>query len=330
MPILTGSFLALGLAITPAATGGHWMVATGTGACSVSMVDFADGPNGFAAGSFNCGLVSSDGGYSWSAVEVIPAQSQSLAWAHATTADELYAARNGLYRSMDRGASWTQVGPWDVNSSGTLFDIAFLGSGRMVAIKGGQTWTSSDAGDNWTLRYAGEMDRNFHELHFPTASLGFATGGVVRGSSGNGIGTVLRSDDGGDSWSLIEFAHGAITAADFVDSDHAMAAVQNHWTTTMYVTTDGAQTWQALPVAPAGYITNLKHRDADHWYATNADGCIFSSSDGGQSWRQGYCDENFRALASISLRGGAAAVAAGNDGLVLYEDGIFDDGFDSP
>ncbi len=322
--------LALGAGPGAPAAAGDWVLASGTGTCSVTSVDFPDGPRGFAAGAFNCGLLTMDGGYSWTPIDVVPEHGQSLVWAHAASADELYAARLGFYRSTDRGASWAQVGPWDTSSPGSIFDVAFLASGRLVAIKGGQTWTSDDQGDHWTLRYPGEMDRNFHELHFPgSGAIGYATGGVVRGSMGNGIGTVLRTADAGATWTVLDFPHGAITAADFVDSDHAMVAVQNHWTGRLYVTSDGAATWQALPSAPPGWITSLKQRSASHWYAATADGCLQTSRNGGHSWQADYCDADFRALASINLRGGAA-VAAGNDGLVLYEDRILRSGFEGP
>lgn len=320
-------FLALALAAGQGVPSDDWVVASGTGTCSVSSVDFPDGPRGFAAGSFNCGLLTEDGGLTWSPIRVVPDQGQSLLWAHAASADELYAARRALYRSGDRGATWSQVGGWDAGSGGSVFDVAFPGPDRLVLIKGGQIWTSDDAGGAWALTYPGEMDINFHELHFPTATIAYATGGVIR--LGAGIGTVLRSDDGGESWNRLDFPYGKINAASFVDVDHGMAAVQDSAATFgLYATADGGRSWQALPSAPPGLVNQLRHRDAQHWYATTYQGCVYDSRDGGQSWRQGYCDPQGRALASLSLRGGAA-VAAGNDGLVLYENRLFADGFEA-
>lgn len=328
MLALATPLFALSLAAGQGVPSDDWIVASGTGSCSVSSVDFPDGPRGFAAGTFNCGLLTEDGGLTWSPIRVVPDQGQSLLWAHAATADELYAARRALYRSTDRGATWAPVGAWDPGSTGSVFDVAFPQPDRLVAIKGGQIWTSDDAGGSWTLAYPGEMDVNFHELHFPLPATGYATGGVVR--EGTGLGTVLRSDDGGANWTRLDFPHGKITAASFVDVDHGMAATQQAGSAFgLYATADGGQSWQALPAPPPGLVNQLRHRDAQHWYATTFDGCVYDSRDGGQHWRQGYCDPQGRALASLSVRGGAA-VAAGNDGLVLYENRLFGDGFEAP
>lgn len=322
------SFIALALAAGQRAPADDWVVASGTETCSVTSVDFPDGPRGFAAGSFNCGLLTEDGGYSWSPIRVVPDQGQSLMWAHAVSADELYAARRGFYRSTDRGQTWSQVGAWDRESQGTVFDVSFFDASHYVAIKGGQIWSSTDAGVNWTLSFAGDIDMNFHELHFPSAEIGYATGGKLVGGD-TLAGTVLRSADAGANWTRLDFPYGKINAASFVDVDHGMVSTQSADGFGLYVTADGAQTWQPLPNPPPGLINQLKHRDAQHWYATTFEGCVYTSRDAGQNWQEGYCDPQQRALASISLRGGAA-VAGGNDGLVLYENGVFHDGFDQP
>lgn len=320
--------------LAAALTAGHgappaddWLLAGGTETCSVTSLDFPDGPRGFAAGAFNCGLLTEDGGYAWTPIRVVPDQGQSLLWAHAASQDELYAARRGLYRSTDRGQTWAQVGAWSSDSQGSVFDIHFFDATHYVAIKGGQIWNSTDAGENWTLTYPGEFNINFHELNFPGADVGYATGGVIR--EGDGLGTVLRSEDGGASWALLPFPYGKINAARFVDADHGMVATQGQAGFGLYVTADGAQTWQALPSTPPGLVNQLRYRDAQHWYATTFEGCVYESRDGGQTWQEGFCDPQGRALASLSVRGGAA-VAGGNDGLVVYENRIFRDGLETP
>src|SRR5690606_9068555 len=110
MLALTPILLALTLAGGQPAASDAWLPATGTDSCSVTDVDLADATHAFAAGAFNCGLVSSDGGRSWTAIEVVPQEGQSLLWAHAASADTLYAARRQTYRSDDGGANWVQLG----------------------------------------------------------------------------------------------------------------------------------------------------------------------------------------------------------------------------
>lgn len=316
------SLLALALATTQGAPDSDWLNARGTESCSVSSVDFT-GLQGFAAGSFNCGLLTDDGGYSWTPVRVMPQMGQSLMWAYAAGSGELFAARNGLFRSRDSGATWSEVGALSAQN-GSMPDLLRVEGRHWVAIKGGQLLTSDDDGDNWIVAYPGEFNVNFHQLHFPTPQIGYASGGIARqfGSVGN----VLRTDDGGANWTMLDFEHGKITAADFVDADHALVATQSEG---LFVTADGAQTWQPLGAAPgAGLVNALAHRDALHWYAITTTGCLYESFDGGLNWEQGYCDRDERVLASLNVRGGAA-VAAGNDGLVIYENRIFRAGFDA-
>jgi len=297
-----------------------WVLASGTGTCSATDVDFAAGPSGFSAGGFNCGLVTADGGFTWSPVSVVPQQGQSLLWSGARSADELYAARLGLYRSLDRGQTWNELGALS-EGIGSIFDVHFRDDGGLVLIKGGQIQVSHDDGATWTISYPGEININFDELHFPAADIGYATGGITR-SSGT-IGTVLRSEDGGESWTLLEFTHGKITAADFTDADHALVATQYEG---LFMSADGGATWNALAAAPpGGLIVDLAHRDAQHWYAATFDGCVLESRDGGSTWQQEFCDPDGRALNALSVKGGAG-VAVGNDGLVVYEDRIFLDG----
>lgn len=54
--------LALLLALPFTADAAGWLPAEGAGVCSVTDVDFSDALHGFAAGAFNCGPVTADGG----------------------------------------------------------------------------------------------------------------------------------------------------------------------------------------------------------------------------------------------------------------------------
>ncbi len=316
--------LLLGSLLLPAATGviaaDDWLVAGGSGNCAVSDVDFSDPRHGFAAGSFNCGLVSDDGGLNWSAIEVIPEQGQSLLWAHAASASELWAARRGLFHSTDRGATWVELGGLS-GGGGNIQSVAFIDRDRLLLDKGDQIQRSDDGGVSWSIVYPGEFGVAFNQLHVPTAQVAYATGG--RGAANTG--SVLRSDDGGLSWTVLDFPHGNITAAVFLDAGHAIAATQN---LEIYSTSDGAQTWQFTGKLPGGLLGDLGLRGAHHLYGASIDGCLYESFDAGHSWPgASWCDPAQRSLNSVSTRGGAV-VAAGNDGLVIRENRILVDGFD--
>jgi photosystem II stability/assembly factor-like uncharacterized protein len=297
-----------------------WLVAGGTGTCAVSDVDFSDPQHGFAAGSFNCGLISDDGGLNWNAIEVIPEQGQSLLWAGAGSTTELWAARRGLFHSADRGATWAELGGLS-EGVGNIESVAFIDADQLLMDKGDQIQRSDDDGVSWNIVYPGEFGVAFNELHVPTAQIAYATGG--RGAANTG--SVLRSDDGGLSWTVLDFPHGNITAAVFIDADRAIAATQN---LEIYTTSDGAQTWQLTGNLPGELLNDLGLRGERHLYGAAIDGCLYESFDAGRSWPAAtWCDPVERSLNSVSTRGGAV-VAAGNEGLVIWENRIFVDGLD--
>ena len=96
-------------------------------------------------------------------------------------------SRNGVYRSVDGGSSWTLVQPGNVGQIAFAPDdpslaIAALGSGVVV---------SHDAGVSWTFH---ALDPAWH------VAIGPLEGSGVRRVYATGEDTIWRSIDGGDSW----------------------------------------------------------------------------------------------------------------------------------
>lgn len=312
--------VAAALALAPSLNS-DWILGQGATNCSATDVDFSDARHGVASCAFSAAMRSSDGGLNW---QVIPTGlQQSLVFAHAATASELYVARLGLYRSTNSGTTWSEVGALSANA-GSVFDVHFDGN-RRVAIQGGNLLLSTNAGINWQVAFAAQQDVNFDELHFPTPTTGFANGGIS--SELGSFGSVARTLDGGASWTLLPFPHGQITAADF--RSPATGAVAT-LTSQIYATSNGGANWHLLGTLPdSAYLTDLVQRSDRHWYGTTLSGCILETDDAGLTWVASVCDPSSRALTAITLRGGAA-VAVGNDGVVYYEDRIFRDGFSAP
>ena len=307
------------LAFTAGVAPVDW-IAIEAGTCNGTDVDFSDARHGFATCAFSDAMTTDDGGLSWT---VFPTGlQQSLLFAHAQSPTDLYAARLGLYHSIDGGSNWEEIGGLGANG-GSVFDVHFGDNGHLVAIQGGVLRYSDDMGASWEVGYPGKFGVYFDELHFPTPLVGYASGGNT--TELGSVGSVLRTDDGGYNWTLLAFPHGEITAADFDTDAHGVVATLQG---AAYETGDGGATWQPLASLPdAAILLDLAMRDATHWIGVSIQGCLYETHDAGQGWQTGYCDPDTRALAALTLDG-AAAVAVGNDGLALYENRIFRDGLE--
>jgi photosystem II stability/assembly factor-like uncharacterized protein len=311
--------LALGAA-APAGHGTDWIVASLDAGCDLTDVDFPDRLHGFATCAFSDAMTTDDGGLSWHVFGT--GLQQSLLFAHAASTDELYSARLGFYRSTDRGQHWEELGGLS-NNFGSVFDVYFGAAGHLVAIQGGTLLTSEDGGNEWDPRWPETQGVYFDELHFPSESVGYASGG--NSSEQGSIGSILRTDDAGASWTPLAFTHGEIVAADFFGEDHGVVATQPG---ELWSTSDGGGSWQRIgPTPDASLFMDLVHRSGTHWYAVSLQGCLYETHDAGASWETGYCDPDSNALAALTLRGGPA-IAGGNGGVVLFENRILENGFD--
>lgn len=304
----------------PAQHNTNWIPASESSSCDLTDIDFSDRMHGFATCAFDTAMTTDDGGLSWTAFGTN--LQQSLLFAHAASTDELYAGRLGFYHSTNRGQTWEELGGLS-NNFGSVFDVYFGDAGHLVAIQGGTLLTSDDGGAQWDPRYPETAGVYFDELHFPSASIGFASGGITTGLGSSG--SILRTIDAGQHWDLLSFTHGEITAADFIDDQFGVVATQPG---ELYATADGGDNWQLIGPAPDGSILlDIVHRDALHWYAVSFQGCLYETRDAGVNWETGYCDAASNALAAITLRGGPA-VAGGNSGVLLFENRILQAGFE--
>jgi len=131
----------------------------------------------------------------------------------------VYSANNygllGVYRSTDRGVSWTQVkGPtnpnlldWGVNGTGTggqgWYDLAISASPvdkNVVLVGGVNIWRSSNGGANWTLsaHWTGGGGKPFVHADIHTLAFKPNTAEVWAGCDG---GMYVSPNSGATSWS---------------------------------------------------------------------------------------------------------------------------------
>jgi hypothetical protein len=160
------------------------------------------------------------------------------------------------------------------------FDVmSFALSGRLMVASGhpgeGQDLPadlglrqSSDGGTSWTgVSLEGQVD--FHRLR--------AAGAVVVGLSAHD-GRLLRSDDGGRTWTDLGTPALFDLALDPADADHVVGTTKQG----PVVSTDGGATF--APIAGAPLLALLAWTPKE-LYGVTPDGGVHTSTDGGSTWR---------------------------------------------
>jgi photosystem II stability/assembly factor-like uncharacterized protein len=225
-----------------------------------------------------------------------------------------------LLRSRDGGQTWTGL------ATGIRSDIRHLGlidDDSLVVGAGCSLRRSDDAGSSFTRLPWTPRDTRCASpiagVAFPSSDVGY----VVTAS-----GTVLRSTNGGRTWSrraalpgTVATDGGRASARDvlFTSPDTGLAAIGAGAGGAILRTTDGGASWAPVRPSPVG-LNDLTLASPGVLYAAGDAGTVFRSADGGETWEQ-------RNVASgrppLDLRGidcadGATCVAVKRQGEELF------------
>lgn len=194
-----------------------------------------------------------------------------------------------IFKTTDGGNTWidqTQKGKIDVE----LFDIDALDINTAWVVGGeGKTFYTTDAGGTWTVKETGvDSALLVSVVAFDAQNIWICGGSSV----GHAWGVILRSTDGGDSWTsqgdtaLLNLY--TIIAISAVNQNCAWAVGSGN---TIIHTTDGGFNWvvqitESQTPADANGVCALNENRA--WVVMDHDR-IFLTEDGGQSWTQQPC-----------------------------------------
>jgi photosystem II stability/assembly factor-like uncharacterized protein len=262
---------------------------------------------------------SRDGGRSWS----LPPM-DGLPWFEMVTVDPrspgvLYAAtRVGVYRSADGGDTWQLEG---LSEQGVLtVAVDPLHPSSLVAltylpdeseVSRAAVWRSADGGGTWVetahIDRPGGLDAVFTRVVFDPARPGhaylFFSGYPWYGRRESKWMPVMRSTDGGDSWTALPEATSEIVDLKAGADGTLIAAVG----TGTSRSSDGGDTWSPVPRStpwseflPRDTVTQVfASSTASHtFFATGRLG-IWRSSDDGATWQE--ANQGLTALGATSL-----------------------------
>lgn len=239
------------------------------------------------AGVFDGRLyLSTDAGARWT--ETQPAGNTDGSWqALAMSSDGQqivvgnYSGR--LYVSNNRGSSWNEIQPVG-NASETWITAGISDDGQtiMVAAFEGRAYLSTDGGENWIeVQPGGNADLNWY-------TLAISGDGQTLYASVN-TGRIYRSVNQGADWSETQPAGNSNQPWRSIDINYdgqiAVAAVDSG--SNLYRTTNQGSDWSVLQPAGAAnpYLTTVSmSADSQTIFATGANGKMYLSSDGGDTW----------------------------------------------
>lgn len=178
-------------------------------------IRFNDAKNGFAVGLFGNAVQTNDGGAHWAALSVQTGEvtDHHLYGIFGDANSALYIAGEAglIYRSADRGATWTTI---KTNNAGSLWAGLQLKDGSLIVVgQRGHVLSSTDQGTTWSETPSGTQQ---------------SLTSVVQQSNGDVLvvglaGTTLLSKDAGKTFVIHERADRApLTAAAIGSNDAAL------------------------------------------------------------------------------------------------------------
>ncbi len=245
-------------------------------------ISFGTTKVGYICGSMGTLLKTTDSGNTW--VRIQSNIQPSLNCIQALDDKNVYTARNELYHTKDGGTTWETAGLENVGSG--IFDLHFVNSSTGFIAKNG-VMKSTDSGKTWTLKFdpGADMDYyalNYNQLQFLNANVGYCAGGKTY--DGSTIGNMVKTTDGGETWTSLKMTMSQITAFHFLDANTGFVFNFNQ---ELWKTTDGGSTWTKISSGipekyPDCYFVNASK------IVLRTSKEIYHSIDGGVSWIKDY------------------------------------------
>jgi len=198
-----------------------------------------------------------------------------------------------VVQSTDNGSTWTTISSF---TNATPYDLVMTANGDLVALGSSRTWTSTDAGLNWTSNYSANTIFYDGEAHPTDGSQVFSGGYKYDGT--RWVISFFHSTDGGNNWtdlplvSTTNTTYGRCVAVSESDPSNILVGGYEY-TGSGYIpfvfksTNGGASFTNIAPPTAVYYIHGVAvHRTNPNTILAGTLLKIFRSTDGGASWTE--------------------------------------------
>lgn len=209
---------------------------------------------------------------------------------------------NALY-FVDANTGWVVGGKvvWDtINNTGYISPIIMK---------------TTNGGTNWSFQIIPNVNVPLNDIYFLDDNIGFAVGGYVIIGWG-GIGGLLKTTDGGDSWIEQSLNWTSLYGIAFSDTENGIIATAS---ALIYRTTDGGINWDSDTLGD-WHIFSVTSSDLMHTWGVGRDysyqGIIQFSSDQGVTWTSQYTFSGWPN--SLFFIDSTMGWVAGEGGIILH------------
>ncbi len=236
-----------GTALKTTNSGATWTPMTTGTTTNLRFVYFLDATTGFITGASGLILKTSDGGTTWTPTTTGTASQLNSVYFTTPTIGYAAGASGTIIRTNTSGATWVPL----TSGVGTNLGVIQFTSTTdgIVGGDGGVIRQTITSGATWGAVTSGTPD-NLTGMDFYDASNGFMVGGDVPLNTGN----ILRTTDGGNSWTSFLPGSSRLTKTDFYDINLGYA-----------VGLDGTILQYTVPLPPAA---------ADATFSSTTPGCM--------------------------------------------------------
>jgi photosystem II stability/assembly factor-like uncharacterized protein len=315
---------------------------------------FSDRLNGISVGEYGNLTRTTDGGQSWQTIAPIGSGPRLWDVESWNTARSVYSGETGAIATTGSGGlTWRSIQSGGAGATHGLDAVDALRA--WAANDGGEILLTVNGGRRWQRFAVAGFDNygRVEDVDFFDASLGWAVG--RHEVFGGGFGRIVRSTDGGRSWTVQHTVPGAYmedvevlsaqtvlalgqiplgprfilrstnggqswtdvspSLAVFMDADFVNATTGWVVGGLIYKSTNGGQTW-VEQFTPDQLLYSVSFADTLNGWAVGWGPTVLHTADGGQTWTPQFLDAPTNAIFAVEAISADVAWIAGGDGLI--------------
>lgn len=248
-------------------------------------VYFTDATTGYAVGSKGTIIKTTDGGTKWfSQTSGTDYQLTSVYFINSTTG-WVVGTNCTILRTVNGGTTWTAQRSGLGNDH--FFSVCFADTYTGYAVtQTGSIIKTMDGGVTWANQRS-EMNPFLFSVYFNDANVVYAVGGCGSAGSTPYAMKVLKTTNGGSTWSLLTngIADGVLRSVRFINSDLGYAVgSKSSGLSAILKTADGGTTWTSQTLPNTYCLRSVCFTDANTWFCSGDAGITIQTSDGGITW----------------------------------------------